>query len=323
MGNRYGCDMIQDLLALYHDGVCSEESRAAVEQHLGECEKCSEIAKQLADSEIEDNISQQAQDVLKNHDRKQRRKIHIIIACAAAAVLAVVLIWVVKPRVEIGILLRSVFPEVGDGSGYFTEYDVTDNSLAEVQFEGYSVGIPAGFQKEETEYDSFEVYRDTENRDLSVVMIYPESLDMNLYKRDSFGENISDEEYERIVSECSKWFDALGNGQPDSAYGVFKCCYMLSDDDLSFWNIGQNIAFGITAFLREEVISAIGDEAYIYETDDKCGIIRVDNLDQKKPYYYFVVDMFKTDNLDYPHALLIRTDSLEQGYAIINSINFD
>ena len=31
---KYPCDLIRDLLPLYQDGVCSEESRAAVEEHL-------------------------------------------------------------------------------------------------------------------------------------------------------------------------------------------------------------------------------------------------------------------------------------------------
>ncbi len=36
------CGIIQDLLPLYHDGVCSPESRAAVEAHLRECPACRE-----------------------------------------------------------------------------------------------------------------------------------------------------------------------------------------------------------------------------------------------------------------------------------------
>ena len=33
-------DIVQDLLPLYHAGVCSEKSRAAVEEHLKACETC-------------------------------------------------------------------------------------------------------------------------------------------------------------------------------------------------------------------------------------------------------------------------------------------
>lgn len=34
------CEIVRDLLPLYHDGVCSEESRRAVEEHLTGCETC-------------------------------------------------------------------------------------------------------------------------------------------------------------------------------------------------------------------------------------------------------------------------------------------
>ena len=33
-------EIIKDLLPLYHDGVCSEDSKKAVEEHLLQCENC-------------------------------------------------------------------------------------------------------------------------------------------------------------------------------------------------------------------------------------------------------------------------------------------
>jgi predicted anti-sigma-YlaC factor YlaD len=38
---KISCEIIRDLLPLYHDGVCSIESKALVEEHLTECESCS------------------------------------------------------------------------------------------------------------------------------------------------------------------------------------------------------------------------------------------------------------------------------------------
>ena len=40
---KYPCDMIQDLLPLYLDGVCSEKSKKAVEEHLAECSDCKDF----------------------------------------------------------------------------------------------------------------------------------------------------------------------------------------------------------------------------------------------------------------------------------------
>ena len=37
---KYPCSLIKDLLPLYHDGVCSEESNKIIENHLSECSSC-------------------------------------------------------------------------------------------------------------------------------------------------------------------------------------------------------------------------------------------------------------------------------------------
>lgn len=51
---KLNCDVILDLLPLYHDGVCSEGSRALIEEHLKECESCrralEEIRKEISAS---------------------------------------------------------------------------------------------------------------------------------------------------------------------------------------------------------------------------------------------------------------------------------
>lgn len=39
------CEVVQDLLPLYVDGCCSEQSKKIVEEHLEECEECREISK--------------------------------------------------------------------------------------------------------------------------------------------------------------------------------------------------------------------------------------------------------------------------------------
>ena len=41
------CRVIEDLLPLYHDQVCSPESGAMVEEHLKECDRCSKLLSEL------------------------------------------------------------------------------------------------------------------------------------------------------------------------------------------------------------------------------------------------------------------------------------
>ena len=40
---KLSCQIIEDLLPLYEDNVCSAQSRAAVEEHLQSCEKCKQL----------------------------------------------------------------------------------------------------------------------------------------------------------------------------------------------------------------------------------------------------------------------------------------
>jgi len=56
---KVSCEVIQDLLALYHDGVCSKDSREMVESHLQDCEVCKNM---LADMDA-DIMSQTMEEV--------------------------------------------------------------------------------------------------------------------------------------------------------------------------------------------------------------------------------------------------------------------
>lgn len=38
--SRISCDIIQDLLPLYYDDICSEASRELMEEHLAGCADC-------------------------------------------------------------------------------------------------------------------------------------------------------------------------------------------------------------------------------------------------------------------------------------------
>ena len=84
---KYDCDIIRDLLPLYHDGVCSEKSREMVEEHLKECEVCRKALEEIRKEIFAPNTSMKdAGKAWKNLVRNlQIRRI-------AAAVLVVALI---------------------------------------------------------------------------------------------------------------------------------------------------------------------------------------------------------------------------------------
>ena len=45
---RNQCNIVADLLPLYQDGVCSQDSRELVEEHLAGCANCRRLAEQMA-----------------------------------------------------------------------------------------------------------------------------------------------------------------------------------------------------------------------------------------------------------------------------------
>lgn len=44
---KISCGIINDLLPLYHDNICSEESRIIVQEHLKTCESCRALLDQM------------------------------------------------------------------------------------------------------------------------------------------------------------------------------------------------------------------------------------------------------------------------------------
>ena len=74
---KISCEVVKDLLPLYKDGVCSEESKVLVEEHLSKCEECRKL---LDNMNIELDIDYQKSNLeegidLENLSKKWNRKI--------------------------------------------------------------------------------------------------------------------------------------------------------------------------------------------------------------------------------------------------------
>ena len=59
---KISCEIIKDLLPLYHDGVCSDDSKSIIEEHLMECHSCKvelqTIDETLSICNIEQNLKE-------------------------------------------------------------------------------------------------------------------------------------------------------------------------------------------------------------------------------------------------------------------------
>ena len=70
---KFPCGVVRDLLPLYRDNVCGEESRRIVEAHLAECAECPKILEQMEDGSVEELLSTESNSVLIIHRKKERR----------------------------------------------------------------------------------------------------------------------------------------------------------------------------------------------------------------------------------------------------------
>lgn len=68
------CEMIQDLLPLYHDGVCSPVSKTLVEEHLKECPDCAGAMEVLKSDLQMPKLEADEGKPLKKIKRKWRKK---------------------------------------------------------------------------------------------------------------------------------------------------------------------------------------------------------------------------------------------------------
>lgn len=70
--NFQECEIVQDLLPLYYDDVCTPSSRQLVQRHLENCASCRTLYEQLQNDSVNRIIEQESHDVLKRHARKEK-----------------------------------------------------------------------------------------------------------------------------------------------------------------------------------------------------------------------------------------------------------
>lgn len=109
----YPCGIIRDLLPLYIDDVCNEESKQAVENHLSECEKCRNYYESMKSTEgfvAKENDNSEDMKMannLKNVKSKINKKIRNIVLGAVAAMVFVI----VGVTLLFNVALKEVSPD--------------------------------------------------------------------------------------------------------------------------------------------------------------------------------------------------------------------
>ena len=102
------CGIIQDLLPLYYDDVCTPASKELVQRHLEHCVTCRALYEELKDHSVDRVIETESRQVLERHARKERTA-----AWKAGLIISVLLL--------IPVILTFLFSiAVGGGLGVFS-----------------------------------------------------------------------------------------------------------------------------------------------------------------------------------------------------------
>ena len=118
--SKQTCDMIHDLLPLYADGVCSEESRRIVNEHLASCDACSDLLRKM----------NQKVAINAETDISAVKKINKKIRLGKLAIAAVSLI------AAVALLVGGYFYAVTDCSMDYEKYNLAENVWVEEDNEG-------------------------------------------------------------------------------------------------------------------------------------------------------------------------------------------
>jgi len=98
---KYQCEMIQDLLPLYQDNVCSDESKRILEEHLEECNDCRIMAAKLKNTKYDVKLHEEREGII-DHHVKQVKKNTFITGAAIAGVLTIPIIVCLICNLAIG-----------------------------------------------------------------------------------------------------------------------------------------------------------------------------------------------------------------------------
>lgn len=142
------CDVVQDLLPLYIDQICSEDSRAAVEAHLQECEACRRHYQRMAAVEPQQSAPKPTEEKqFKKGMKKVRRRWTVSLV---AMLLVVPLVWMTVNQVR------------GDGVCFTNVYEIVaaNRFLSLMKQERYAEAFDCldseGTWASLTDYDSYD-----------------------------------------------------------------------------------------------------------------------------------------------------------------------
>ena len=111
------CDIVEDLLFSYNDGVLSNTSKELVEQHLKSCEKCQSILEEIRQ---DNNNNKQIKEI--DFFRNIKKKLIILIVCIF---LVIVILF--------NVLVYNNYNEVASTMEVYLKDDITEEQTEDIK----------------------------------------------------------------------------------------------------------------------------------------------------------------------------------------------
>ena len=125
---KYPCNLIKDLLPLYHDQVSSQESSEAVEEHLKECSECKQYYEKMCGSDAieplayDQEMSMKTAESYKQVKKKNRRRVVIVVLIAVVLLLVCMIAVMGFAMASMGLLSVAAPIQVHDNIAEYTRY---------------------------------------------------------------------------------------------------------------------------------------------------------------------------------------------------------
>lgn len=124
---NYNCGIIDDLLPLYVDGACSDESKDAIEAHLASCKACREkLERMQTETVVSETVKSSGEITVAKYAKKVRKhRIKLAVGAVAISVIAACVLSLVFLTIkDMHDQANPVIHEVETGT-----YNLTSNDL--------------------------------------------------------------------------------------------------------------------------------------------------------------------------------------------------
>lgn len=132
---KYSCDLIQDLLPLYCDQVCSEDSAEAVKEHIETCDNCRSLYMEMKQSASMGGAEYEKRQIASIQQVKKKMKRKNTVFGTIGIVIGILLVaTVIRVMLVAGVIVFAVQEEQTDS---YTSTDISEYRVFE-GFRGHS-----------------------------------------------------------------------------------------------------------------------------------------------------------------------------------------